>query len=297
MANAPIPIQFQIYKGDQLVREEILNEPVIKIGKLASSHLRLEDETVSRMHAVVEVTGPGEIQLIDLGSTRGTTVNGERINKAILKSGDQVQFGDTRVVVTFGAAAADADATPAPAAVPTQAAHQAPQFPATIQFAPPQPAAPAPQFAPPQQQFVPQVQPAQQFAPPQQQFAPAQQQFAPPQAQAPQAAFAAPTFAVPAGHVAAEVELLDGSKAIEVQSVFRGVVINTRHLTDASGKSTAGQSKAFMAAGAVAVIIALVTFFITIINAGREKDKYEKYLATVESPRTSSGRGSPRRST
>jgi TonB family protein len=279
MANAPIPIQFQIYKGDQLVREEILNEPVIKIGKLASSHLRLEDETVSRMHAVVEVTGPGEIQLIDLGSTRGTTVNGERINKAILKSGDQVQFGDTRVVVTFGAAAADADATPAPAAVPTQAAHQAPQFPATIQFAPPQPAAPAPQFAPPQQQFVPQVQPAQQFAPPPQQFAPAQQQFAPPQAQAPQAAFAAPTFAVPAGHVAAEVELLDGSKAIEVQSVFRGVVINTRHLTDASGKSTAGQSKAFMAAGAVAVIIALVTFFITIINAGREKDKYEKYLA------------------
>jgi hypothetical protein len=85
MANAPIPIKFQIFKGDQLVREETLNEPVIKIGKLASSHLRLEDETVSRMHAVVEVTGPGEIQLIDLGSTRGTTVNGERINKAILK--------------------------------------------------------------------------------------------------------------------------------------------------------------------------------------------------------------------
>src|ERR1019366_2667873 len=203
MANAPIPIKFQIYKGDQLVREETLNEPVIKIGKLASSHLRLEDETVSRMHAVVEVTGPGEIQLIDLGSTRGTTVNGERINKAILKSGDQVQFGDTRVVVNFGAvaAAADPDATPSPATVPTKAAHQAPQFPATIQFAPPQPVAPTQHFGPPQQQF------------------------APPQAQAPQAVFAAPTFAAPAGHVAAEVEMLDGSKAIEVQSVYRGVVI------------------------------------------------------------------------
>ncbi len=67
MANASIPIRFQIYKGDQLVREEVLSEPVIKIGKLASSHLRLEDETVSRMHAVVEVTGPGQLQLIDLG--------------------------------------------------------------------------------------------------------------------------------------------------------------------------------------------------------------------------------------
>jgi len=126
MANASIPITFQIYKGDQLVREETLNEPVIKIGKLASSHLRLEDETVSRMHAVVEVTGPGEIQLIDLGSTRGTTVNGERINKAILKSGDQVQFGDSRVVVTFGAVAADSDATPQPMTVPSQAARPDP---------------------------------------------------------------------------------------------------------------------------------------------------------------------------
>ena len=121
MANVPIPIRFQIFKGDQLVREETLNEPVIKIGKLASSHLRLDDETVSRMHAVVEVTGPGEIQLIDLGSTRGTMVNGERINKAVLKSGDQIHFGDTRVVVSFGAAAAAQDATPVMAAVPMPA--------------------------------------------------------------------------------------------------------------------------------------------------------------------------------
>ena len=283
MANASIPITFQIYKGDQLVREETLNEPVIKIGKLASSHLRLEDETVSRMHAVVEVTGPGEIQLIDLGSTRGTTVNGERINKAILKSGDQVQFGDSRVVVTFGAVAADSDATPQPMTVPSQAVRPAPQFAATMHYAPqepPAPAAPAPeQFAPPVQYAPPAqpvVAPPQQFAQAPQQFAPAPQQFAP--APAAQAAYAAPSFAAPAGHVAAEIELLDGSKAIEVQSLYRGVVINTRHLMDASGKSSAGQSKAFIGAGVAAVIIALLTFFITIVNGGREKVKYERYL-------------------
>jgi len=72
---------------------------------------------------------------------------------------------------------------------------------------------------------------------------------------------------------------MDGSKAIEVQSVFRGVVINTRHLIDPSGKSSAGQSKAFMAAGAAAVIVALVTFLLTIVNAGREKERYEKFLS------------------
>ena len=104
------------------MREETLNEAVIKIGKLASSHLRLDDETVSRMHAVVEVTGPGEVQLIHLGSTRGTLVNGERINKAILKSGDQVYFGDVRVVVAFSVGGAGMEATPAPVAVPAQPA-------------------------------------------------------------------------------------------------------------------------------------------------------------------------------
>jgi len=247
-----------------LVREETLNEPVIKIGKLASSHLRLDDETVSRMHAVVEVTGPGEVQLIDLGSTRGTLVNGERINKAILKSGDHVHFGDVRVIVGFAAGAAGMDATPAPVSVPSQPARPAPQFAATMHFSPQGPGAPAAQPAP-------------------------QQQYAPPAAQAPsypvaapvqQAAYAsAPTFAAPAGQVAAEVEVMDGSKAIEVQSIFRGVVINTRHLTDPSGKSTAGQAKLFIAAGIVFVIIALGTFFFTIINAGQEKSRYERFLA------------------
>ena len=58
MADVKVPISFEIYKGDELVREEILAQDVIKVGKLASSHLRLDDETVSRMHAVIETTGP-----------------------------------------------------------------------------------------------------------------------------------------------------------------------------------------------------------------------------------------------
>ena len=59
MADAKVPLKFEIYKGDELVREEVLNQDVIKVGKLASSHLRIDDETVSRMHAVIEVNGAG----------------------------------------------------------------------------------------------------------------------------------------------------------------------------------------------------------------------------------------------
>src|SRR5437763_6028286 len=113
MADVKVPIRFEIYKGDNLVREEVLAQDVVKVGKLASSHLRLDDETVSRMHAVIEVTGPDEIHIIDLGSTRGTLVNGERISKARLQSGDEVMFGDSRVVVTF-LEAQQSQATPPP---------------------------------------------------------------------------------------------------------------------------------------------------------------------------------------
>src|SRR3954463_6322844 len=139
MADVKVPLKFQIYRGDELVREEVLNQDVIKVGKLASSHLRIDDETVSRMHAVIEIGGADEVSLIDLGSTRGTTVNGERISKTRLQSGDEITFGDARVVVTFLQAADNAGARRMPvAAPPTQRFAPAP-FP--DQAAPPQAAA------------------------------------------------------------------------------------------------------------------------------------------------------------
>src|SRR3569623_945982 len=110
MSDAKVPLRFQIFKGDELAREEVLNQDAIKVGKLASSHLRTDDETGSRMHAGIESAGPDEGSLIDLGSTRGTTVNGERITKTRLQSGDEITFGDARVVVTFLQAADNAGA-------------------------------------------------------------------------------------------------------------------------------------------------------------------------------------------
>ena len=59
-----VPLKFEIYKGGQLVRTEQLSQDIIKIGKLSSSHLRIDDESVSRMHAVIEIVGPQEIYVI-----------------------------------------------------------------------------------------------------------------------------------------------------------------------------------------------------------------------------------------
>jgi hypothetical protein len=52
------------------------------VGKLPSSCLRIEDENVSRIHAVIEVTSPEEVYIVDLGSMAGTLVNGKVVTAA-----------------------------------------------------------------------------------------------------------------------------------------------------------------------------------------------------------------------
>ena len=96
------PITFQVFKGESMVREEVFDQPLIRIGRMKSSHLHLDDESVSRTHAVVEITQEDEVLLIDLDSSSGTAVGGQRVKKATLKSGDQVEFGKARVIVSYG---------------------------------------------------------------------------------------------------------------------------------------------------------------------------------------------------
>jgi TonB family protein len=92
-------VAFSVYDGDELLSTETLSQEIIKIGRLQTSDVRLDDDKVSRMHAVIEVTGPGEVFIIDLGSASGTLVNGEKINKRKLQTGDEVQVGNKRLHV------------------------------------------------------------------------------------------------------------------------------------------------------------------------------------------------------
>ncbi|MFE4670272.1 FHA domain-containing protein [Streptomyces sp. NPDC056716] len=65
----------------------------LRIGRDPANGLRLNHETVSRVHA--ELTRQGGMWVLrDLGSTNGTTVNGRRVIGAVVVSeGDQVSFG------------------------------------------------------------------------------------------------------------------------------------------------------------------------------------------------------------
>ncbi|MEU8570875.1 DUF1707 and FHA domain-containing protein [Streptomyces pathocidini] len=73
----------------------------LRIGRDPASGLRLNDDTVSRVHAQLSSEG-GIWVLKDLGSTNGTWVNNRRVTgRAVVRAGDLVTFGR----VTFRLAA------------------------------------------------------------------------------------------------------------------------------------------------------------------------------------------------
>jgi pSer/pThr/pTyr-binding forkhead associated (FHA) protein len=249
-----VPLVFRLYKGDQFLREERLSLPVIKVGKLSSSHLRLDDESVSRMHAVIEVTGPGDISIIDLGSTKGTFVNGQKVNKAKLQSGDQIVVGDTRIEVSV----AEAEEEEAPTKV---AAAPAPA---------PEPMAPrpaAPMVPPPS---APVSSPAgfgMQSAPAPVAHAPAAPAFRPPPGIP--APFGTAT-ASPAAFQASMAESIDdmgGSRAVEVAAMLGDSVVQVKHVMNPRGGKVTSTTHALFGFGAMLVIVGAIFFTIGVRNA------------------------------
>lgn len=64
------------------------------IGRGDQANLRLPDVGISRRHARIDFNG-GQVVLTDLGSTNGTSVNGQRVSAVALNPGDMVQLGTT----------------------------------------------------------------------------------------------------------------------------------------------------------------------------------------------------------
>lgn len=155
-----VPLTLKVYKGEQLLMSKEFDRDIIKIGRLSSAHLCIDDEKVSRIHAVIEVSGDGNLSIIDMGSVEGTFINGKRVNKGTLMFGDQIRLGNTTIRIEQGAAPGVAavpsgDTVPTPvdgplyAALmpPQQAGQQTVQVPAAAvrASAPPAPQSPVPQ--------------------------------------------------------------------------------------------------------------------------------------------------------
>src|SRR5574341_1765640 len=117
----PTPIVVRVFRGDDLLRTEQFSREIIKVGRMASAHLVLDEDGIARIHAVIEVAPGGVLSIIDMGSAGGTVVNGKKVSRAALEYGDIVTVGPLQLVVDEGEAAAEGAqpaADPAPVAAP-----------------------------------------------------------------------------------------------------------------------------------------------------------------------------------
>jgi pSer/pThr/pTyr-binding forkhead associated (FHA) protein len=77
-------------------RDVTLERGVTVIGRSSGCDIVLDDPNVSRRHAEVRRLGEG-YSLVDLGSTNGTEVNGQRVGETSLMNGDVIGVGTTRL--------------------------------------------------------------------------------------------------------------------------------------------------------------------------------------------------------
>jgi hypothetical protein len=81
-----------------------LDPPGLVLGRGTEADLQINDPGVSRRHAEIRVL-PGEsapqVSVVDLGSTNGMLVNGQRVEHATLQDGATVKIGNTTMTVRY----------------------------------------------------------------------------------------------------------------------------------------------------------------------------------------------------
>src|SRR5580765_5673512 len=71
-----------------------LPENAVKtIGRTARADFILEAPLVSRLHCKLISAASDQLVVEDLGSTNGTLVNGKRVDRSVLKTGDVLTVG------------------------------------------------------------------------------------------------------------------------------------------------------------------------------------------------------------
>jgi pSer/pThr/pTyr-binding forkhead associated (FHA) protein len=72
------------------------------VGRTAQADFILDAALVSRLHCRLTAEPSDQLVVEDLGSTNGTMVNGERVERMVLKPGDRLTVGRVELVVQFG---------------------------------------------------------------------------------------------------------------------------------------------------------------------------------------------------
>ncbi len=82
-----------------------LEAQITRAGRHPRSEIFLDDITVSRRHCEIERTSEGYVA-VDVGSLNGTYLNGQRIERAVMNAGDELQIGKFHLMFLMGEEAA-----------------------------------------------------------------------------------------------------------------------------------------------------------------------------------------------
>jgi pSer/pThr/pTyr-binding forkhead associated (FHA) protein len=85
--DADAPLTFRILPGS-----------IKTVGRATGADFIVDAALVSRLHCRL-TAGATDLEVVDLESTNGTYVNGERTDRAILKGGDRLGVGRVELFV------------------------------------------------------------------------------------------------------------------------------------------------------------------------------------------------------
>ena len=69
----------------------------LTLGRVAGCDIVIDDTKASRRHARI-IAQDGVVEVEDLGSSNGTMLNGKPVQRRVLRDGDEIQIGATRIV-------------------------------------------------------------------------------------------------------------------------------------------------------------------------------------------------------
>lgn len=107
-----IPVKLLLKQLDHPPEEHLFEQETIKVGRGRTGKarkgvdLQLKDPDVARVHAVLQVRGENDVQVMPMG-TAATYINGSKVKyKDKLENGTVIEMGTSQITVYLGEAAA-----------------------------------------------------------------------------------------------------------------------------------------------------------------------------------------------
>jgi diguanylate cyclase (GGDEF)-like protein len=89
---------FIVVSGSSSIGKMYRLEGVLTVGRSPQCEVHIDQDGVSRRHAMFEQTVEGNVEVMDLGSRNGTFVNGDPISRVTLRDGDKIQIGGASIL-------------------------------------------------------------------------------------------------------------------------------------------------------------------------------------------------------